>query len=185
MIEKEKELWNRISAFEFDYKVAKFNFSHRLAKENNWTVSYSKRVIEEYKKYLFLCCTTQNGATPSDQVDQAWHLHLTYTKSYWIDFCQNTLNREVHHNPTQGGKAETAKFNDYYTRTLEAYETAFGSPPPNDIWPSNEERFAAVHFKRVNTAKHWVIRRPKLNLKKGLLQFVLPIVSLTLTQIMR
>ena len=182
MIEKEKELWNRISEFELDYKEAKFNFSQRLARDNNWTISYARRVIEEYKKYIFLCCTTQNGATPSDQVDQAWHLHLTYTKSYWFDFCQNTLNKEIHHNPTQGGTAEAEKFEDYYTTTLEAYKAAFNANPPTDIWPNNQDRFSDINFKRVNLTNNWVIKKPRLQLKKTTLQLGIPVACLSLIQ---
>jgi hypothetical protein len=31
--------------------------------------------------------------TPSEQVDQVWHLHLTYTRSYWDEFCPNVLGQ--------------------------------------------------------------------------------------------
>jgi hypothetical protein len=182
MIEKEKQLWKKISKFELDYEEANFNFSQRLARENNWTISYAKRVIEEYKKYIFLCCTTHHGATPSDQVDQAWHLHLTYTKSYWIDFCKNTLNKEIHHNPTKGGPTEAEKFDDYYTKTQEAYKVVFNVNPPEDIWPNNQERFSDIDFKRVNMTKHWVIKKPRLNVKKVTLQVGIPIACLSLIQ---
>ena len=32
---------------------------------------------------------------PSDEVDQAWHLHLVYTRSYWGEFCPNVLGKPL------------------------------------------------------------------------------------------
>src|SRR6185436_16480072 len=100
----EKELWDKISSFKIDDDGSSFRFSKRLARENGWTISYSGNVIEEYKKFIFLCCISKTGVTPSDQVDQAWHLHLTFTKSYWVDLCKNIISKEIHHNPTKGGQ---------------------------------------------------------------------------------
>jgi hypothetical protein len=91
------------------------------------------RVIEEYKKFIFLCFITQSGVTPSDAVDQAWHLHLTFTRSYWIDLCRDTLQTEIHHNPTMGGAKEGAKYDDYYTDTRQLYTEKFNIDPPADI----------------------------------------------------
>jgi hypothetical protein len=182
MIKKEKQLWDNISQFKFDDKQANFNFSDRLARENNWTISYSKKVIEEYKKFIFLCCTTKNGVTPSDQVDQAWHLHLTFTRSYWIDFCKNTLQKEIHHNPTKGGINEAEKFNDYYTKTKESYIEVFKTEPPIEIWPNNENRFSDINFKRVNVDQNWIIKKPNLRAKRIISQISLPIIGLIFIQ---
>ncbi len=63
---------------------ATFRFYHKLADENNWSRKFSRRVIHEYKKFLYLA-TVHGPVTPSKVVDVAWHLHLTYTHSYWID----------------------------------------------------------------------------------------------------
>lgn len=169
MIEKEKQLWEKITQFQFDDEKIDFNFSNRLARENNWTISYSKKVIEEYKKFIFLCCITKTGVTPSDEVDQVWHLHLTYSKSYWIDLCQNTLEKEIHHNPTKGGQNEANKFDDYYTKTKEEYKKIFQINPPIAIWPDNQKRFSDIHFQRINVSKNWVLPKPNLKWKAFLL----------------
>lgn len=163
MIKEQKLLWEKITQFKIDDENSDFTFSKRLARENNWSLEYSKKVIDEYKKFIFLCCVTKTGVTPSDQVDQAWHLHLTYTKSYWIDFCKNTLEKEIHHNPTKGGKSEATKFDDFYSKTKEDYKTLFEKEPPIEIWPSNENRFSEIDFKRINTQKNWIIKKPTLS----------------------
>ena len=132
-----------------------------MARENGWSHGRARRVVEEYRRFLFLACSAGHPVTPSDAVDQAWHLHLAYTRSYWEDLCGEVLGRPLHHGPTRGGPAEGAKFRDWYARTLASYEGAFGSPPPSDIWPAPRERFAAApHFRRVNTRDCWVIPRP-------------------------
>jgi hypothetical protein len=159
----EKELWQKIQAFELDEPGVAFKFSDRLTRENGWTKTYAKRVIEEYKKFIFLCCVSEQGVTPSDPVDQAWHLHLTFTQSYWTDLCKDTLNREIHHNPTKGGKQEAAKFDGFYTSSHKLYTVKFGVLPPADIWQDNHTRFSDINFQRVNMGRYWLIRKPRLS----------------------
>jgi len=155
---EQRNLLDRIMAFDIDGGPRSFSFAARLARENDWTPSFANRVIDEYKRFAFLATTAGHPCTPSDQVDQAWHLHLTYTKSYWERFCGEALPRPLHHNPTEGGRAEDAKFDDWYARTLESYERTFGSPPPSDIWPPASIRFGEdVHFTRVNTRRNWIL----------------------------
>ncbi|WP_443026122.1 glycine-rich domain-containing protein, partial [Sphingomonas sp. CCH9-H8] len=71
------------------------------------------------------------GATPSDAVDQAWHLHLTYTRDYWEHFCPDVLGRALHHGPTAGGADEHRRYYRQYAETLARYEAAFGIAPPS------------------------------------------------------
>lgn len=159
MTTDESELWGRISLFEFDRPDIKLTFAKRLARENNISESFAKTIIDEYKKFIFLCCVSKNQVTPSHYVDLAWHLHLTYTKSYWVDLCQKTLQREIHHNPTEGGNAEDKKFEDYYGKTLKQYESYFVTIPPVDIWPTSDERFK-VRAITIDKNKNWIIPKP-------------------------
>ena len=159
MTPEEITLWNNIKSFNLDDNQSSFTFSARLARENGWTADYTARVIEEYKKFIFLCCVSPNGVTPSDAVDQAWHLHLTYTKSYWVDLCKNTLGKEIHHNPTKGGDQEAAKFDDYYTDSFKLYQDSFGTESPADIWPDNQKRFSDINYQRVNLETHGLVKR--------------------------
>jgi hypothetical protein len=160
MTPSELNLWSKISDFQLDIPGIKFTFSDRVARENGWPKDYTKRVIEEYKKFIFLCCVSDQGITPSDPVDQIWHLHLTYTRSYWIDFCQGTIGKQIHHNPTKGGPEEAKKFNEYYTYLKNLYSLHFGSEPPADIWQPNDIRFSDTNFLRVNLKKYLLIKKP-------------------------
>lgn len=133
------ELWERIEKFNLDDPHSNFPFSKKLAKENNWSASFTAGAIEEYKKFIYLCCISPAGASPSDIVDEVWHMHLTYTTSYWIDFCRNTLQKDIHHHPSKGGSAENEKHKNWYADTLVLYETTFGIKPPPNIWPRDNE----------------------------------------------
>jgi len=156
----ENQLWDSILGFEFDEPGTQLTFAARLARENGWAKHYTNRVIYEYKKFIFLCCISPTPVTPSDPVDQAWHLHLTYTKSYWNSLCRNTLGKEIHHNPTKGGKEEHEKFSGLYKGLHEIYTEYFGHHPPADIWHDSTTRFRDIDFQRVNMARNWVIKKP-------------------------
>lgn len=155
-------LRERLAAYRIDDPQAAFPFSARLARENGWSRGYTLRVLEEYHRFLYLAMTAGHPVSPSQQVDEAWHLHLLYTRSYWDELVPDVLRRPLHHGPTRGGGAERAKFDDWYARTLASYRAAFGAAPPADIWPAPEARFApaAAPTRQVSTATHWVIRKP-------------------------
>ncbi|HEY9825349.1 MAG TPA: hypothetical protein V6D19_07870 [Stenomitos sp.] len=160
------ELYSRIQSFSLDKPGAKLSFTKRLARDNGWSLQYTQQVIEEYKKFAFLAVVAGHPVTPSDQVDQAWHLHLTYTRSYWEEFCATILQTPLHHNPTLGGEAENQKFDDWYSKTLESYERFFETKPPVEIWPTPKDRFGRdLHFVRINTQHHWIL--PKLPVQTG------------------
>jgi uncharacterized protein (TIGR04222 family) len=142
-------------------------FAARLARENGWSRPYAERVIVEYRRFVFLTMTAGFTVCPSEDVDAAWHLHLTYTRSYWKRFCGDVLGQPLHHEPTKGGPAEARKHLAMYAQTLAAYREAFGEEPPADIWPAAEVRFGEdLRHRVVNTARNWVI--PKAPVKRVL-----------------
>ncbi len=161
----DRDLWEKIKDFEISDPNADFSFTDRLARENSWTLEYAISTILEYKKFMFLNCIAKHPLTPSDQVDQVWHLHLIYTESYWTDFCKNTIRKNIHHGPTKGGESEKAKYNNWYEATKELYQSTFKTDPPEDIWPSSEIRFGQIRFARVNLHSNWIMPKPRF-LKK-------------------
>src|SRR6478735_8699456 len=88
-------LWKMIREFELDDNASPMTFTDRLAQENGWTHEFAIRAILEYKKFIFLICISNQPLTPSDEVDQVWHLHLLYTHSYWKEFCPLVLKKEI------------------------------------------------------------------------------------------
>lgn len=156
-------LWRRIDEYAFDAIDSTLTFCARLAHDNAWSPAFAQRALQEYKKFILLAMTAGHPVTPSDEVDQVWHLHLLYTRSYWGDFC-SLLGGPLHHGPTQGGADERKKFNDWYGNTLQSYTQVFNVAPPSDIWPEPARRFVeAAHCKRINTRACWVIPKPRLS----------------------
>jgi len=158
---KSVELWERISSFSPDKAGAQLPFSRRLAKENGWPADFAARAIEEYKRFVYLAMAAGHPVSPSDAVDQVWHLHLTYTENYWKQFCAEILREPLHHQPTEGGPAEHDKFKDWYRRTKASYRDHFGEEPPRELWPGPDE---TKHHRvtKVDRATHWIIPKPRL-----------------------
>jgi hypothetical protein len=133
-------LWVALANYEIGPKRAALTFQARLARENGWSEAHSARVIGEYKRFCFLAATCGHEVTPSDAVDQAWHLHLTYSRDYWERFCPEVLGRPLHHEPSQGGAASGHHFFERYAETLQSYERVFGECAPVDLWPNAARR---------------------------------------------
>jgi uncharacterized protein (TIGR04222 family) len=155
------DLRQRLAAFSFGSTDGTKSFVRRLASENGWTEEYTHRVIEEYRRFLFLTAVAGHVVCPSEAVDAAWHQHLIYSRSYWIDLCEQTLGYPLHHDPTAGGPAEARKHWDMYRRTLDSYRETFGTEPPRDIWPAAHERFDPHSQPRqLDLRDYWVFRKP-------------------------
>ncbi len=162
---QDNPLWQKMTHFQLDDPESDFPFTYRLARENGWSLEFSLRAIEEYKRFMYLICISDHPLTPSDQIDQVWHLHLLYTESYWQEWCRDTLGRDIHHGPTKGGHAEKAKFHDWYAETKKRYSEVFFQEAPDDLWPSSKIRFNEINFVRVNTHRYWIVPKPLFTTK--------------------
>jgi len=69
-----------------------FGVPHAIKKRYRWSEIYTIRVIQEYKKFVFLAMVANHVVSPSVPIDRVWHLHLLYTISYWDKFCGEVLN---------------------------------------------------------------------------------------------
>lgn len=154
-------LWRRLERLQLDAPGTAQPFTARLAREQGWSLRYAVRVVDEYRRFLFLAKAV-GPACPSEQVDEAWHLHLCYTRSYWNDLCRDVLGEPLHHQPTKGGPAQLEHHRTMYLATLAAYREQFGSEPPADIWPAVDERFAATSKWSIDPQQHIVLPRPRL-----------------------
>jgi hypothetical protein len=164
---QELTTWNRLLALDLDAADATLPFSARLARDNGWPRTFAARAIEEYRKFCFLAVHAAHPVTPSDEVDQVWHLHLLYSQHYWEALCRDTLDQPLHHGPTKGGVADDHKFNDWYEATRVAYRRYFGDPP-HDLWPAAHERFHARNdFVRIN--RRHVVTIDRAHLARGAL----------------
>lgn len=162
---RDPKLWERIVASHPDAIDAELPFSKRLARENGWSQDFADKVMYEYLKFAYLSRISDSQVTPSDEVDQAWHLHLTYTKHYWGDF-KIALGSSLHHMPTKGGDAQQQHFRETYSHTLRLYEAEFGQPSA-DFWPPIDTRFGkASSFVRVSKQDVWILPKPNFALSR-------------------
>jgi hypothetical protein len=162
MTTEQNLLWVKIKNFKFDKPRIKLTFKQRLMRENGFSNNFAEELLLEYKKFVFLCSISERQITPSHYIDIVWHLHLTYTKSYWLDLCRDTLEKDLHHNPTEGGKKENQKYGYMYDDTLTFYEAIFNQKPPIEIWQNKKERFEMTLL-NVDKTQNWIIPKPRFS----------------------
>lgn len=157
------ELLAALAAFRIDDAEApRYSFAARLCHEHRWSLGFAERAIVEYKRFLALTALAGHPVCPSEQVDQVWHQHLVYTRSYWDRLCREVLRRPLHHAPTAGGPAEHQKHMAMYEQTLASYRRLFGEPPA-ELWPPPAQRFGKdVHAARINTVDHLILDKAAL-----------------------
>lgn len=124
-------------------------FVERLMKENLWDELYTLRVIEEYKKFIYLA--TKQRVAPSFEIDQVWHTHILFTNDYQA-MCDAFVGTFLHHNPNTKEDTRTVG-KDQYIATKEGYRLTFGIEPPKDIWTN----FKNSHYSYIDLNSHWVI----------------------------
>lgn len=158
------DLWIRIAAHDFERPEHRLTFTGRLARDRGWPLATARVAIGEYRRFCFLAVTGALPVTPSEEVDEVWHLHLTYSRDYWDAWCGEVLRRPLHHDPTEGGPAEQARYREQYAQTLVRYEARFGPPDPL-FWPGTAQRFGpAPRYRCVDMRRHLVLPRPRLPL---------------------
>ena len=123
---RNRSLHEALTDFPLAQTGGELTFLQRHCRENDWTLEYGRRAIGEYKRFVYLAMVSTMPVTPSGDIDQVWHLHLLYTRSYWEDL-QAILGRPFHHGPTAGGQAEDTKYENWYERTKALYESEFGT----------------------------------------------------------
>ncbi len=123
-------LWHVIDSHPMPRDASGQSFVDQLIRRYKIRRKTAERAVQEYKRFVYLVAIGQGERrVPSKAVDHVWHLHMQHTRDYWDVFCA-AIGRPLHHTP---GGAGAAHLQDY-DRTREAYEAAFGAPPPRGIW---------------------------------------------------
>lgn len=152
-------LWQRIAQHDFEPDQA-LNFTRRLSRDKSWTIMFARGAVAEYRRFCFLTVSGSGVMTPSEEVDEVWHQHLTYTHDYWDVWCGAVLGARLHHDPTEGGPVQDRYFRTRYAATLAAYERFFG-PPPEPFWPATHSRFATrPRFRTIDASRSLAMPRP-------------------------
>jgi hypothetical protein len=133
------DLWRRISQHDLEGGQP-LGFTKKLARHLHWPLDFTRAAILEYRRFCFLACVSPTPVTPSEEVDEVWHMHLVHSRDYWDIWCGEVLGRKLHHEPSSGRPEEAGQFRAQYAQTLATYESFFG-PPPAAFWPATYKRF--------------------------------------------
>lgn len=158
--DSQRDLWRRLCTHRFEQPELALDFTHKLAREQGWSLEYARCAVNEYRRYCFIACVAGIEATPSVDVDAVWHLHLIHSQDYWQVWCPQVLGMPLHHSPSRGGRTQALYYREQYAQTLAHYERWFG-PPPEELWPGTHERFAAQPRRiAVDRERHWIVPKP-------------------------
>lgn len=141
-------LWEEIAALPLDRleeeQIPDYRFEMRLRDKLGWPDATVERVIAEYRRFLYLAAL--GAASPSEKIDEVWHMHLTYSRPYRIALCERVLGRPLDHMPS--GNREQGDFHArLYRETLSRYRETFGTEPPADIWPAKDRAYLPRHLR--------------------------------------
>jgi len=138
----QQRTWNELRPWDFGEPDAApgYSFVDKLARNTGWPVNHAKRVVEEFRKYVFiLACFAEEVLAPSADVDEAWHLALQFTRRYAL-MCERFLGEFKHHTPSISDENQR-QLRLTLDRTLQVYEQLFCQVPPRDIWSSEDRRY--------------------------------------------
>ena len=107
-------------------------FIEALSSEYAWTEGFSRKVYEEYLKFIYLTTISSSPLTPSVQIDKVWKFHLGYSESYWHKLCENILKKPLHRHFTSDFNKGVEK--DFFQDAQRLYLQEFKEEPPLLIW---------------------------------------------------
>jgi hypothetical protein len=128
-------LYGTLVSFVLDDPETNGFFTARLMQSQSLSTDHARRAIIDYKKFFYFTQRTGHEVTPPPAVDGVWHLHLTYTQSYWGQLSGRVSGRPLHHVPGTGLPEQNALHRAHYAATLASYKRLFGKSAPADIWP--------------------------------------------------
>ncbi|SDD70131.1 TIGR04222 domain-containing membrane protein [Aquimonas voraii] len=134
----------RILAWAENDPALQRRFRAQLAERTGWNPERCERAIGEYLRFCAIAARLGGRAVPSAAVDEVWHLHLTWTRDYWEDFCPRRLGFALHHQPSRGLPGEREALREAYAETLHAYAAEFGQPAL-DWWPAWSTQRSPTH----------------------------------------
>jgi hypothetical protein len=129
-----------------------------------WSLDFTLRVANEYKKFLILCKENPDIAiVPSSFVDDFWHFHILDTQKYQED-CELLFGYFLHHFPYFGmrGKEDEENLKMAWSETRQLYKTRFGELP-TDLWLSSK-RCPNCGRRCKDVKKYSMDERPRLAL---------------------
>jgi len=163
-IRKKPKLLRSLMKYKLDSLGAPRTLAQRLAEENTWSDEFTALAITEYKRFLYLGAIADYPIVPSPTIDKVWHLHLEYTRNYFIEMAE-LLGCTLHHEPATGNPDEQLRLRDDYKQTLALYHQVFGHYPPEQTWENYtlQQQNCCTYscWNSCSVATHTVIKVPE------------------------
>jgi hypothetical protein len=135
-----KKMLTNLDLIELPVNFVNFFSRHHLINHER-----ANMLIDEYKRYMFLSVVTREMQTPSEEVDQVWHYHMSHSTNY-LNFCRKVLNFGFfHHNPSDGKPGAEKIFRNVYQETRDNIEKYFGEKANELAWPNTQIRFSKFY----------------------------------------
>jgi hypothetical protein len=124
-------LWLKLNLMNAQGLQAFAPLMQMMEKQMGTNSETAQRVIEEYRKFLFLAMRAGHQVIPPGVINDVWMMHLQNAQNYWETLGQMITERPM----AQGVDAKSfASMADSWSATLQSYERIFGTKPPMDIW---------------------------------------------------
>lgn len=125
-------LWLKLSTMNAEGLQAFAPMMKMVEQQMGANAEMAGRLIEEYRKFLFLAMRAYHQVIPPGVINEVWMMHMQQAQDYWEQLSQMITER-----PVTGGTMDAKTMGsmaDAWTQTLKSYEAIFGSKPPMDIW---------------------------------------------------
>lgn len=128
--EANRAIWEAIASHEMPEDGVGLSFREQLARAQGIRTTSADRAIEEYRRFLYLCATTDAPAAPPKAVELVWKLHMQHTRDYNDVLCA-AIGTRIDHAPGMDATSDRTG----YRALKAAYCATFGDPPAK-IWKS-------------------------------------------------
>lgn len=127
-------LWKRLQAHCFGSENERADFAGKLAKRYSWSKGFSRQIIEEYRRFVYLSQISTEKLRPSKTIDQVWLFHMKDVENYSKLLGVTGLENEFAHVPAITDVASTQS-REQYRNTKILYQTEFGERAKKRFWP--------------------------------------------------
>lgn len=124
-------LWLKLNMMNAQGMQAFAPMMQMMEQQQGASTEMAQRVIEEYRKFLFLAMRAGHQVIPPGVINDVWMSHMQNAQNYWENLAKMITDR-----PVAGGMDAKTMGNvgDAWAATLQSYEKIFGTKPPADIW---------------------------------------------------
>lgn len=124
-------LWLKLNMMNAEGMQAFAPTMKMIEQQMGTSAEMGQRVVEEYRKFLFLAMRAGHQVIPPGVINDVWMTYMQNAQNYW-----ENLGKMITERPLAGGMdAKTmGEAGDAWAATLKSYEAIFGTKPPADIW---------------------------------------------------